>query len=45
MCIDVGEQDLGSLFYHVDQLFDALSTPLTLPVDFIKKQRLKEFLP
>lgn len=45
MGIDVGEKDFGSLFYYIDKLFNSLSTPLTLPINFIEKQRLKEFLP
>lgn len=45
MCSDVGEQDFGSLFNYIDKLLNSLSTSLTLPVNFIKKQRLKEFLP
>lgn len=45
MCIDVGEKDFGSLFYYIDEFFNSLSTALTLPINFIKKQGLKEFLP
>jgi hypothetical protein len=45
MCIDVGDKNFGSLFYDIDKLFNSLSTSLTFPVNFIKKERLKEFLP
>lgn len=45
MCVDVGEKDFGSLFYYINKLFNSLSTSLTFPINFIKKQGLKEFLP
>lgn len=45
MCVDVGKKDFGSLLYDINKLFNSLSTSLTFPINFIKKQRLEEFLP
>lgn len=43
--IDVGEEDLCSPLDDIDQLVDALTTPLAVPVCLIQEQRLEEFLP
>lgn len=44
MRIDVGDKDPGSLLYHINELLDAWPSSLTLPVNLIKEQRLKELL-
>lgn len=44
MRIDVGDKDSGSLLHHINELLDAWPSSLTLPVNLIKEERLKELL-
>lgn len=44
MRIDVGDKDSGSLLDHINELLDAWPSSLTLPVNLIKEERLKELL-
>lgn len=44
MSIDVGDENRGSLLDDIDQLVDALSASLALPVILVQEQRLEELL-
>lgn len=43
--VDVSEEDTGSPLDDIDQLVDALSAALALPVRLVQEQRLEELLP
>lgn len=45
MSVDVSKEDTGSPLDDVDQLVDALSAALALPVRLVQEQRLEELLP